>query len=145
MNNSKRSIIKYIVAALALLNLVWLFGFNYKLPRFFRFAKPASETEEVATAATTSESAEPEAELEEEPEEEKEEEPAKEPEVHCRVTAASNLNVRMGPGTNYEVVTTAAYEEILTVLGSENDWVRIRNAQGQEGFVSSTYIEILED
>ena len=140
MNISKRAIIKYVAAALAVLNLVWLFGFNYKLPGFFYLSNSVPETEEVAAAATTAAPAEPE-EVEIEPEEDEEEEP----EVHCRVTAASNLNVRMGPGTNYEVVTTAAYEEILTVLGSENDWVRIRNAQGQEGFVSSTYIEILQD
>ena len=144
MNISKRAIIKYVAAALAVLNLVWLFGFNYKLPGFFYLSNSVPETEEVAAAATTAALAEPE-EVEIEPEEEEEEEPVKEPEVHCRVTAASNLNVRMGPGTNYEVGTTAAYEEILTVLGSENDWVRIRNAQGQEGYVSSTYIEIIQE
>ena len=99
MDISKRAIVKYVVAALALLNLVWLFGFSYKIPGFLHLPKAAPETEEVAAAATTAAPAEPEEE-EEEPEEEEEEEPVKEPEVHCRVTAASNLNVRMGPGTN---------------------------------------------
>lgn len=140
MDVKKNVIIKYTVAVLAVLNLIWLFGFGYQVPGLESNVK----TEEMAEAATTASTmATAEEEVAEEPVEEEPKEEVKV--VKCRVTAATRLNIRMGPGTNYEVVGTANYNEILTVLSTENGWVRIRNDQGQEGYVSETYVEILDE
>ena len=111
MDVKKNVIIKYTVAVLAVLNLIWLFGFGYQVPGLESNVK----TEEMAEAATTASTmATAEEEVAEEPVEEEPKEEVKV--VKCRVTAATRLNIRMGPGTNYEVVGTANYNEILTVL-----------------------------
>lgn len=136
---NKNVIIKYIVAILAVLNLIWLFGFGYSVPGL----EKTSKTEEVAEAASTATTMEIAEVIEEEPEEEEPEE--EEQVIRCRVTAATRLNIRMGPGTNYEVVASANYDEILIVLGSENGWIHIRNDKGQEGYVSEAYVEMLDE
>ena len=140
MNIKKGEIIKYVVAILAVLNLVWLFGFGYRVPGLSETPKTEEAAEAASTAATTAVAEEI---IEEEPVEEEPEEEEKV--VRCRVTAATRLNIRMGPGTNYEVVGTANYDEILIVLGNENGWVHIRNDAGQEGYVSETYVELLDE
>lgn len=146
MDIKKEEIIKYGVAILAVLNLIWLFGFEYRLPGK---AADRPAVEEVAGAATTMEATEVAAAAvtiaiaeEEEPQEEIETENNT---VRCRVTVSNSLNIRGGPGTNYAVVTTASYNEILTVLGGENGWVHVRNAGGQEGYVSESFVEIIEN
>lgn len=146
MDIKKEEIIKYGVAILAVLNLIWLFGFEYRLPGK---AADRPAVEEVAGAATTVEATEVAAAAvtiaiaeEEEPQEEIETENNT---VRCRVTVSNSLNIRGGAGTNYAVVTTANYNEILTVLGGENGWVHVRNAGGQEGYVSESFVEIIEN
>lgn len=152
--NMKREIIKYGVAILAIVNMIWLFGFQYRLPR----KATDNQTVEAADTATTSEAADVATTAEavdvitsgitidfaeeEEPEEDAESE---ENTVRCLVTGTSSLNVREGPGTDYRVVTTAKYNEMLTVLDVENGWVHIRNDGGQEGYVSENYVEIVEN
>lgn len=146
MDIKKEEIIKYGVAILAVLNLIWLFGFEYRLPGK---AADRPAVEEAVEAATTVEETEAAAAAvtiavaeEKEPEEESETE---ENAVRCRVIVSNSLNIREGPGTSYKVVTTANYNEVLTVLGGENGWVHVRNNGGQEGYVSETYIEIVEN
>ena len=146
MDIKKEEIIKYGVAILAVLNLIWLFGFEYRLPGK---AADRPAVEEVAGAATTVEATEVAAAAvtiaiaeEEEPQEEVETENNT---VRCRVTVSNSLNIRGGPGTNYAVVTTANYNEILTVLSNENGWVHVRNAGGLEGYVAESYVEIIEN
>ena len=148
MDIKKEEIIKYGVAILAVLNLIWLFGFEYRIPGKAA-DRPAAE--EAAGAATTADTIEVAAAAvtiaiaeEEEPQEESESE-TKENTVQCRVTVSNSLNIREGPGTNYKVVTTANYNEILTVLSDENGWVHVRNAGGQEGYVSESFVEIIEN
>ena len=65
--------------------------------------------------------------------------------VYCRVTASSSLNVREGPGTSYKVVTTAKRNETLVFLGVEDGWAHVRKDSGQEGYVSGSYIQIVEE
>lgn len=141
MDLKKGAVIKYSVGILAALNLIWLFGFGYRVPSYIM---NRSEIEDVAEAASTA-TTRMVSEVIEEEDIEEEEKPEEEQVVRCRVTAASRLNIRMGPGTNYEVVTTANYDEILIVLGSENGWIHVRNDAGQEGYVSETYVEILDE
>lgn len=141
MNIKKGSIIKYCVIILAVLNLVWLFGFDYRIPDIKRIESP--KTEEVAAAASTvaavaSEKKDSASQSEEEKEPE-------EKEAHCRVIVSPRLNIRKGPGTNYEILTTAGYNEILVVYEVERGWVHIRNEEGVEGYVSATYVEMLDE
>ena len=139
--DKKESIIKYIVIILSVLNLIWLFGFEYRLPDL-----KLSGPEDTAVAATTAAAATPaEAAPEEVVEEPEEENGQKEEAIRCRVTVTNNLNIRSGPGTSYKVVGTASYEEILTVLGVEDGWVHVRNNEGVERYVSESFIEILEE
>lgn len=146
MNITKEGIIRYGVAILAILNLIWLFGFQYRLPgkatdnHTVEEAVDAATTEEATDVATTA------VEIlvadEEEPEEDAESE---ENVVRCRVTGTNKLNIREGPGTSYIVVATANYNEILIVLGFENGWIHVRNDDGLEGYVSEKYVEIVEN
>ena len=148
MQIKKESIIKYIVITLSVLNLIWLFGFEYRLPDL-KLSGPedtAVAATTAAGAATTTAAATPAEEAPEEVVEEPEEEKGqKEEAIRCRVTVTNNLNIRSGPGTSYKVVGTASYEEILTVLGVEDGWVHVRNNAGVEGYVSESFIEILEE
>lgn len=153
MNIKKEEIIKYGVAILAVLNLIWLFGFQYRLPGKAADSQKVEEADsttaeavDVATTAEASDTAatavEIEVAVEEEPEEDAEPE---ENVVRCRVTGTNKLNIREGPGTSYIVVATANYNEILIVLGFENGWIHVRNDDGLEGYVSEKYVEIVEN
>lgn len=152
MNMKKEDIIKYGVVILAVLNMIWLFGFEYRLPA--KADRPKTE-ETAAIAGTTEEVAfaeekEPEKQTEKASEEESEKEFKEETEtdenvVYCRVTASSSLNVREGPGTSYKVVTTAKRNETLVFLGVEDGWAHVRKESGQEGYVSGSYIQIVEE
>ena len=140
MNISKGLVIKLLVAFLAAANLIWLYGFEYRIPGRTSASPIQQETAAAATTAAAQEVAAAEA-TQAAPEEEEEEEPQV---VTCRVTAATSLRVRSGPGTEYEVITSVKYEDILTVRGVENDCVHIRTEEGQEGYVSAEYVEIIE-
>lgn len=194
MNMKKEDIIKYSVVILAVLNMIWLFGFEYRLPakadrpKTEETAAIAGTTEEVAFAEEkepekqtekaseeesekefdektdfdeeTDKESEEEADSDEETDEESEEKTDSDEEtdeefkeetetdenvVYCRVTAPSSLNVREGPGTSYKVVTTAKRNETLVFLGVEDGWAHVRKDSGQEGYVSGSYIQIVEE
>ncbi len=51
------------------------------------------------------------------------------------------LNVRSGPGANYDVITTANYGTVVNLLGRNGNasWVQIR-VNGQVGWVDASYI-----
>jgi curli biogenesis system outer membrane secretion channel CsgG len=48
----------------------------------------------------------------------------------------NSLNVRSGPGKNYSVIFTARRGERLTVLERSGDWIRVRSANGKEGWTA---------
>ena len=129
MNINKGLATKLLVAFLAAANLVWLYGFEYRMPGRTSAAPVQQETAAAATTAAATQAA---------PEEEEAEV------MTCRVTAANSLRVRSGPGTEFEVIASVKYEDVLTVLGVENDWVHIRTGDGLEGYVSTQYVEIIE-
>ena len=53
---------------------------------------------------------------------------------------ASSLNVRIGPSTNYTVVTTVKKNDKVNILQSSNGWYKIETSSGKQGWVSSSYI-----
>jgi len=52
------------------------------------------------------------------------------------------LNVRYGPGINFDVITTQTRYSIVQLLGRNADatWVKVRLSNGIEGWMSSTYL-----
>lgn len=53
------------------------------------------------------------------------------------------LNVRSGPGINYDLVVRLAQNDTLTLLGRNDDssWARIRLTDGREGWVFAQYLQ----
>lgn len=59
------------------------------------------------------------------------------------VKVATNLNVRKGPSTKYEIVSKLKPGEIVTVkFSTKNGWSRVELADGSKGYVSNDYIVI---
>src|SRR5690242_10522050 len=56
-----------------------------------------------------------------------------------RVTA-SVLNVRRDAAMDAEIITQVKYAETLSVLRERNDWVKVRLASGETGWVASRYV-----
>lgn len=59
------------------------------------------------------------------------------------VVTAQTLNVRKGPGTNYDRITVISLGTEFTILKKEGDWYNIRLKDGKEGWVHSGFIKIL--
>lgn len=57
----------------------------------------------------------------------------------AKVTAGS-LRIRSGPGTQYKVLGSLKAKDVVTILSRQNDWVRIRTASGEIGWVAEQYI-----
>ncbi|MCL5039479.1 MAG: SH3 domain-containing protein [Firmicutes bacterium] len=54
---------------------------------------------------------------------------------------ASRLNVRSGPGTEYNIITTLDYGTRVTILSYTDAWAKIKLADGTEGYVARRYVE----
>lgn len=54
-------------------------------------------------------------------------------------TEGSSLNVRSGPGTDYDRVTSLPRDAVVKITGIENGWFKIER-NGTAGYVSSDYI-----
>jgi uncharacterized protein YgiM (DUF1202 family) len=60
------------------------------------------------------------------------------------VTNESNLNIRQGPGTDYDIVGKAAHHSTVQLIKRmSNDWYYIKTDTGIEGFCSKNYLEEL--
>ena len=56
-------------------------------------------------------------------------------------TKSSNLNIRKGPGTNFEIVGKAAHNsQVQLIKKMYNGWYFIRSENGVEGFCSTDYL-----
>jgi tetratricopeptide (TPR) repeat protein len=60
------------------------------------------------------------------------------------VVTAEALNLRAGPGTDYEVIRILKRGETLTVLGktSNGDWLHVRTSRQEEGWVNASYVDL---
>jgi hypothetical protein len=57
-------------------------------------------------------------------------------------TNESNLNVRKGPGTDYEIIGKAAHNSVVQLIKRMyNDWYYVRTESGVEGFCSKNYLQ----
>lgn len=58
-----------------------------------------------------------------------------------RVTAEPSLNLRAGPGTSYEAITSLTTGVLLTITSVEsNGWLGVRTSGGTTGFVSGEFV-----
>ena len=58
------------------------------------------------------------------------------------VTKSSNLNIRKGPGTQFDIVGKAAHgSQVQLIKKMYNGWYYIKSANGIEGFCSTDYLE----
>ncbi|MCA9728405.1 MAG: SH3 domain-containing protein [Candidatus Eisenbacteria bacterium] len=64
-------------------------------------------------------------------------------EAHVRITATS-LNVRSGPGTDFEVLGSVKKGEVVVQLRESPGWVQIQLESGTIGWVSDKYVEVVE-
>jgi len=57
------------------------------------------------------------------------------------VTKSSNLNIRKGPGTQFEIVGKAPHNsEVQLIKKMYNGWFYIKSADGKYGFCSTDYL-----
>jgi uncharacterized protein YgiM (DUF1202 family) len=57
------------------------------------------------------------------------------------VTQSSNLNIRKGPGTTFDIVGKAAHgSKVQLIKKMYNGWYFIKAADGTEGFCSTDYL-----
>lgn len=60
------------------------------------------------------------------------------------ITADSALNVRRGPGKDYDVLTKVSNDTALTITGqADNGWYQIE-INGETGYVSDKYVDVQE-
>ncbi len=59
------------------------------------------------------------------------------------VVTAQTLNVRKGPGTNYERITVINLGTEVTILKKEGNWLFIKLKDGKEGWAHAGFIKIL--
>ena len=140
MRNRVINIIKYTFTAIAIINLIFMFGFNYRIMGidFLQYVRGnQNQINYVSATSDTAATAETATEVEEvEPEKKTRK---------CRVTAKGNLRVRSGPGTDYEVVGSVSSGTILEVWGGEDGWMHIRLDDGRDGYVSGDYVEMINE
>ncbi|OUO44525.1 SH3 domain-containing C40 family peptidase [Flavonifractor sp. An306] len=60
-------------------------------------------------------------------------------------TDGSPLNVRSGPGTDYSKVTSLNDGAVVTIVGIDNGWYKIKTSGGSVGYVSSEYMVTCKD
>lgn len=58
------------------------------------------------------------------------------------VTKSSNLNIRKGPGTDFEIIGKAAHDsKVQLIKKMYNGWYYIKSAEGIDGFCSVDYLQ----
>ena len=60
-------------------------------------------------------------------------------------TDGSPLNVRSGPGTDYSKVTSLNDGAVVTIVGIDNGWYKVKTSGGSVGYVSSDYMVTCKD
>ena len=54
------------------------------------------------------------------------------------IVKGRDINLRVGPGVNYEPVAVVKYGVIFTPLEREGDWVKVKHADGTVGWLNDT-------
>jgi uncharacterized protein YgiM (DUF1202 family) len=67
------------------------------------------------------------------------------PPVWTETVTAYQLNVRNGPGPNFQVINTLHRGEVVEILGREGNWIQIRNERTPFGWVYGAYLSGFPD
>ncbi len=59
------------------------------------------------------------------------------------LVTASSLNVRIGPGTNYSIITKVNKNEYIRIFAKIGDWYVIQTDNNYLGAVSSKYVKLI--
>ena len=57
-------------------------------------------------------------------------------------SATDHLNVRSGPGLNYEIISTLNKGDLYPVLKEEGEWIQINLNDGQKGWVANYLVSV---
>lgn len=139
-------VVKGIIAIIALLNLVLLFGFEYRIPEIIKNNNNNTITDS-STGFSANEIADTSTTAMESIENTQDGSSSEENEValkKCKVISNSNSRIRSGPGTEYERITSVPKGTILTILGDEKGWYHVLLEDGTEGFISGELVELIE-
>ena len=52
------------------------------------------------------------------------------------IVKSTRANIRSGPGTRYKLVGSAEYGEVLRTLKRQGNWVQVKRANNQRGWIS---------
>ncbi|MDW7730467.1 MAG: SH3 domain-containing protein [Bacillota bacterium] len=70
-------------------------------------------------------------------------EPELEPEPESKLEVVVNVDVlrlRNGPSTDYEILDRLMLGTLLSVIGQENEWLKVITPEGKEGWVHGDYV-----
>jgi len=62
---------------------------------------------------------------------------------NCTVNSSDGLSLRLGPGTDYEIVTVIPDKTPLIELANQNGWIYV-DYEGAQGWVFGQYITYVE-
>lgn len=65
--------------------------------------------------------------------------------ANTAVVNVNVLNVRSGPGTDFQIMTTVTRDTRLTVLKQQGDWLNVALPNGQVGWIFATYATLAEN
>ena len=57
----------------------------------------------------------------------------------------SNVNIRSGPGTTFEVIGTCKYGDIFEIQEDGPEWIKVRVGPNTLGWVSSKFVKKTDD
>ena len=60
-------------------------------------------------------------------------------------TTSGRLRVRSGPGANYDIVAYLYNGDTVTVLSIDGEWAKVRTEDGEEGYVSVSFLDMTDD
>lgn len=58
------------------------------------------------------------------------------------VNSSSGANIRTGPGTDYDRVTTVAHQVRVEIVGNMLDWYEVKLADGTKGWIFAPLIDL---
>ena len=58
------------------------------------------------------------------------------------VNADNGLNIRSGPGSQYDVVASAENGSTVVILEQSGDWTKVNYGNGKVGYVASAYLQM---
>ncbi|MEW6426741.1 MAG: SH3 domain-containing protein [Thermodesulfobacteriota bacterium] len=56
------------------------------------------------------------------------------------IVKVASGNLRVGPGTNYEVVVTVKYGVVFTPLERDGDWIKVQHADSTAGWIHKSLV-----